>query len=200
MSNGNVVIIDDDFTICNSLKYLLESVNFSVKTYDNPKAFIETLDLTQKICLIIDIRMPIMSGLELLERLNLKKHLHISVIVVTAYGDVQVAVQAMKAGVIDFFLKPINHNQLLDTIQKCVENQSYSIVTNELDERFKSLTQREQQILEKVVDGKLNKQISYDLDISMSTVEVHRSKLMKKLKAKSLAELVKICLIRLKKL
>ena len=134
-----------------------------------------------------------MSGLELQEHLKtLKSQLH--VIIITGYGDIQMAVRAMKAGAIDFILKPLNDQYLLETVQKCFSN---SVDTHSIDlinERISQLSQRERQIIDLILDGKLNKEIAYELSISISTVEAHRASIMHKMQAKNLAQLIKLYL------
>ncbi|STY28545.1 Legionella transmission activator LetA [Legionella wadsworthii] len=195
MPNATVFIVDDDPEICKSFKWLFESINQQVKVYHNAKDFLDSYNNEQG-CLIIDVRMPFMSGLELLEQLNASMN-QLKVIIITGYGDISMAIRAMKAGAEDFILKPVNHQNLLEITQKCIKKiNSTPIQTHSnYHDRINSLTKREKQVMDLVVDGKLNKQIAYELDISISTVEVHRANVMRKMEAKSLAELIKINLI-----
>ncbi|AUH74291.1 response regulator transcription factor [Legionella sainthelensi] len=195
-NNGTIFIVDDDLEICNSFRWLFESVNLNVKTYGNAQNFLDDYDNKQHGCLIIDVRMPIMSGLELLDYLKTIKN-KLSVIVVTGYGDVPMAVRAMKAGASDFIMKPVNHQDLLESINNCLKKNQNNIleIDFEFHKRLDSLTKREKQIMDLVIEGKLNKQIAYELDISISTVEVHRANVMKKMNTKTLAELVKVNLL-----
>ncbi|AWN73562.1 response regulator [Legionella anisa] len=193
-SNKTVFVVDDDPEICKSFRWLFESINLHVQTYENAKDFLDSYT-NQLGCLIIDVRMPIMSGLELLEQLNSSQN-KLPVIVITGYGDISMAIRAMKAGAEDFILKPVNHQNLLEVTQKCLKkNNSTTISQSNFHERIDSLTRREKQVMDLVVEGKLNKQIAYDLNISISTVEVHRANVMRKMETKSLAELIKINLI-----
>ena len=189
-----VFVVDDDPEICKSFQWLFESINLPVQTYKNAKDFLGSYT-NQPGCLIIDVRMPIMSGLELLEQLN-SSHTQLPVIIITGYGDISMAIRAMKAGAEDFILKPVNHQNLLEVTQKCLKkiknNSQYQAIVHD---RIKSLTKREKEVMDLVVEGKLNKQIAYELNISISTVEVHRANVMRKMEAKSLAELIKINLM-----
>lgn len=187
---ATVYIVDDDEDICNSFRWLFESANLTVQTYKNASDFLDDYDGTQYGCLIIDVRMPIMNGIELLEQLQFKKN-QLSIIVITGFGDISMAVKTMKAGAIDFIPKPVNPQYLLETTQKCLKKTQDYIAQIELYEKINSLTKRERQIMRLVVEGKLNKQIAYDLHISISTVEAHRSKVMKKMQTKNLAALIK---------
>lgn len=187
-----VIIVDDDPEICASFRWLFESVNLRVQAYENAKDFLDNYDATQHGCLIIDVRMPIISGLELLEYLNTTKN-QLSVIIITGYGDIPMAVRAMKAGAADFILKPVNHQDLLEVAQSCLKkNQNNTFqLQSDFSQRINSLTKREKQIMDLVIEGKLNKQIAYELNISISTVEAHRAKVMKKMETKTLAALIR---------
>lgn len=196
-NNSMVYVVDDDPEICKSFCWLFESVNLKVAAYKNAKDFLDNYNDNQYGCLIIDVRMPRMSGIELLEYLNTIKN-QLSVVVITGYGDIPMAVRAMKAGAFDFILKPVNHQELLELTQKCLnktQTQELSQLETDIHKRIKSLTPREKQVMDLVVDGKLNKQIAYELNISISTVEAHRAKIMKKMETKTLAALVKINLL-----
>ncbi|HHF7372963.1 response regulator transcription factor [Legionella bozemanae] len=196
-ANAAVFVVDDDPEICRSFRWLFESVNIPVKTYENAKAFLDSYDGTQKGCLIIDVRMPIMSGLELLEHINSLRN-QLSVIMITGYGDIPMAVRAMKAGATDFILKPVNHQHLLEITQKCLKKIHTNSIQSQSNfyERLDRLTKRERQVMDLVIEGKLNKQIAHELDISISTVEVHRANVMRKMETKTLAELIKINLLQ----
>ncbi|KTC89539.1 response regulator [Fluoribacter dumoffii] len=193
--NTTIFIVDDDPEICKSFRWLFESINLQVQTYENAKDFLDNYN-NQSGCLIIDVRMPVMSGLELLEHLHSTKN-QLSVIIITGYGDIAMAIRAMKAGAEDFILKPVNHQNLLEITQRCLKKIKNNTTQSQGDfqERMNSLTKREKQVMDLVVEGKLNKQIAYELNISISTVEVHRANVMRKMGVKSLAELIKINLI-----
>lgn len=191
-----ILIVDDDANVCSALKCLFESVNYNVETYHSAHSFLEHYDNNKKSCLIIDVRMPNMSGLQLLELLNLRKT-NLPVIVMSGHGDIQMAVRAMKLGAVDFVLKPFNEQCLLDIVQKYAislintKKNDQSEMIDQIITRINSLTPRERQIISLISDGKLNKEIAYELSVSMSTVEVHRSNIMHKMKAKNFAQLVK---------
>jgi two-component system response regulator FixJ len=195
--NPTVFIVDDDNELCCSLQWLLESVGLTVKVFNNGQDFLTAFKSTQIGCILLDIRMPKMSGLELQEQLNLRQNT-LPIILMTGHGDVPMAVRAMKAGAFDFLTKPFNDQVMLDQIQKAiafhqqnaVENTQQSVIHN----RFKSLTNREHEVLQRIVAGKLNKEIAFELSISMKTVELHRSHVMQKMQATNVAELVKFYL------
>ncbi|MDR3503821.1 MAG: response regulator [Legionella sp.] len=191
-----VIIVDDDPEICASFRWLFESVNLRVQAYENAKDFLDNYDATQYGCLIIDVRMPIISGLELLEYINTTKN-QLSVIIITGYGDIPMAVRAMKAGAADFILKPVNHQDLLEVTQSCLKkNQNNTFqLQSDFCQRINSLTKREKQIMDLVIEGKLNKQIAYELNISISTVEAHRAKVMRKMETRTLADLIRANLL-----
>lgn len=186
-------IIDDNVEICKALKFLFESIKINVEVYNNAQSFLEKgRYVNKKGCLIVDVRMPQMSGLELIERLKSCKN-HLPTIVMTGYGDIEMAVRAMKLGAIDFFIKPFNHQALLDTVQKCLK-QNTTAQVEDLTQRISCLSKRELQVLDLILEGKLNKEIAYELSISMSTVEAHRSNIMQKMQAKTIAHLTKLYL------
>lgn len=192
-NNHTIFIIDDEINVCNALSWLFKSVQFNVETYENAQLFLEKFTNEKQGCIIMDVRLPGMSGLELLEQLKAQK-IHIPVIIITGYGDIQMAVRAMKAGAVDFILKPFNDQCLLETVQKCINKTSNTGSIELIQERINSLSDREKQIINLILDGKLNKQIAYDLSISISTVEAHRANIMHKMQAKNLAQLIKMYL------
>lgn len=188
-----VFVIDDDSASCDAIAWLLQSVNLQTKTYPNGKVYLEEYNPKSHGCLVVDIRMPVMGGFELLEELN-KKHNHLPIIFITGHGDVPMAVRAMQEGAIDFVLKPINDQILLEKIQKAIvlDKKWLETATDAIaPERIASLTPREREVWECIAAGKLNKQIASDLKISSATVEFHRANLMRKLKVKTAAHLVK---------
>lgn len=173
--------------------WLFESVDLKVKTYENAQAFLNDYHQDLRGCLLIDVNLPEMSGIELLEQLKpIKKGF--SIIMMTGYGDIPMAVRAMKAGASDFILKPFDEEQLLKIIQNYLKenNDQITLSQSDVQMRINSLTKREKEIMHFVVEGKLNKQIAFELDISTSTVEVHRAKVMKKMQVKTLTDLIKI--------
>lgn len=190
-NNQTIFIIDDEPEICQALQWLFESAQYNVKTYGTADEFLESRHEIQRGCLIMDVRLPGLSGLELLELLKLQKS-HLAVIVMTGCGDIQMAVRAMKAGAVDFILKPLNEQCLLETVQKCINKPVGSDFLDVINERINMLSPRERQIIDLILDGKLNKEIAYELSISISTVEAHRANIMHKMEAKNLAQLVRL--------
>lgn len=191
--NLTIFIVDDDPQIGNSLRCLFESVDYQVETYQSAQAFLENYPHNKPGCFIIDVRMPVMSGLDLLEQLNLQKN-RTPVIIMTGYGNIGMAVRAMKLGVVDFVSKPFNDQCLLEIVQKCIIKPIDDEMDEYIHERIKRLSQREHQVLDLILAGKLNKEIAYELSISISTVEVHRANVMRKMQAKTLAQLIKFYL------
>lgn len=192
-TENTVFVIDDDPGIRDALQWLFESVHVPVKTYATATSFFSGYCSSLRGCLILDVRMPGMSGLELLEQLKLRKN-HLPIIVITGHGDIPMAVRAMKAGATDFISKPFNDQYLLDQIQKAFnQRQSHAdTLSNEkIAACFESLTSRERDIIALIAEGKLNKQIAQELNIALSTVEIHRSRVMQKMQAKTLAQLIK---------
>lgn len=192
-NNGNIFIVDDDLDVRDSLRWLFESVGFKVQTYPSAQEFLASSYEKNRGCLIIDVRMPIMSGFELLEVMGSKKN-NLPVIMITGYGDIPMAIRAMKSGAVDFVLKPINHQYLLDVVQKSIAESTDFILDDDINERINRLSARERQVVDLILEGRLNKQIAFDLSISISTVEAHRANVMRKMKAKNLAQLIKIYL------
>lgn len=197
-AKSKVFIVDDDLQVCNALKWLLESVNLNVDFFCNPLDFLNYCNnnsLTD-CCVILDVRMPNISGLEVLEQLRLKEK-SLPVIMITGHGDIPMAVRAMKAGAFDFLSKPFNDQRLLDKIQAAlicsISNNQQQLVNLDNKERLATLTSRELDVMKLVVLGKLNKQIAGDLHLAVSTIELHRSRVMKKMGTKTLADLIKAC-------
>ena len=198
MSPENTVfVVDDDQAVRDSLALLVHSVGLEAETFESARDFLDAYRPDRRGCLITDIRMPGMSGLELQERLSADGY-HIPVIVLTGFGDVPAAVRALKGGAVDFLEKPFNPQALLDLIQQAVvrdtEIREQAARDAELAERTALLTPREQEIMALVVAGKANKVIAIDLSISERTVELHRGRIMKKMQARSLAELMRMVL------
>ncbi|NQU56409.1 MAG: response regulator transcription factor [Rhodospirillales bacterium] len=192
-----VYVIDDDEPVRESLTWLISSVDLNVKSYSSATAFLEDCDKVQTGCLITDIRMPGLSGLDLQNEL-VRRGIDIPIIVISGHGDVQTAVRAMKAGAFDFIEKPFNDQLLLDLVHKAVTHSLSSSETTtqqtDLLARHESLTPRERQVLDLIANGEPNKSIGRALEISDKTVEAHRAKVMSKMQAGSLAELVKMVL------
>lgn len=194
MSNEvTVFIVDDDESIRHSLRWLLESAKLSVEDYPSADEFLYHVDTDHVGCLILDVRMPGMSGLELQEAL-LEKTSTLPIIILTGHGDVPMAVRAMSQGSFDFVQKPFNGPQLLERVQSAIEysqrlSQEKSTRT-EILKRYETLTPREQQVMGHIVSGSANKVIAIDMDIGLRTVEVHRHRVMEKMQARSVADLV----------
>ena len=190
-----VCVVDDDPAVRDSLSWLLSSVDLDVETFSSAQEFIDAYDPDQQGCVLVDVRMPGMSGLELQEELS-ARGTNLPVIVITGHSDVQMAVRAMKAGAFDFIEKPLNDQALLDLVQKAIEENKATIRVqsqqNEIRNRFSSLSPREQEVLELIVAGEPNKRIAFNLSLSEKTVEAHRAKVMDKTRAGSLAELIKM--------
>lgn len=192
-SNQTVFIIDDEAEVRDALQCLFESIQLHVETYETAAQFLEKYTSNRAGCLITDVRLSGMSGLELLEHLNAQNS-SLPVIIITGYGDIQMAVRAMKAKAKDFFLKPLHDQSLLETVQNCM-NQSEDLNSLELiNERINSLSPRELNIIDLILDGKLTKEIAYELSVSISTVEAHRASIMQKMEVKNLAQLIKLYL------
>src|SRR3990167_2437643 len=192
--NPIVSIIDDDPDILKALQWLLESVGLNVECFKNSSSFLENHNPSQCGCIIMDLRMPIMSGIQLFEQLILRKN-RLPVIILSGHGDIPIAVNAMKIGAIDFISKPFNDQYLLEQVQKSIAHnvkQCFAEPFENYTNRFANLSKRELQVMKLVAVGRLNKQIAQELCISTSTVEFHRARIMKKMGAKNLAELLKI--------
>lgn len=190
--NPIVYVVDDDPLICQAISWLLSTVSLPVEMFSDAQAFLNIYDTALRGCIIIDVRMPGMSGLELQQELNQRVNA-MPILMISGHGDVPMAVRAMQAGAKDFILKPFNDQLLLEKIQAAIKVDSKNQIlpdTRLIAERFALLTPRERQVLDMVVTGKLNKQIAIELNISISTVEVHRSQVMRKLQVKTLAEVM----------
>jgi FixJ family two-component response regulator len=192
-----VFVVDDDQAVRDSLALLMQSVGLDVETFPSAQDFLDAYQPAHRGCLISDIRMPGMSGLDLQERLSADRY-HIPVIVLTGFGDVPAAVRALKGGAIDFVEKPFNPQALLDLVQQALvrDAELCELSAREADRaaHLALLTPREQEVLALVVAGKANKVIAIDLKISERTVELHRGRIMKKMGARSLADLMRIML------
>lgn len=190
-----IYVVDDDPSIRNALERLIKSVGVRMQTFDSARSFLNSASCDVPCCLILDVRMPQMSGLELQEEMALKG-LNMPIIFITGHGTLPMGVQAMKAGAMDFLEKPFEEQQLLDAIQMAIEKDRQSkqeqAVKMEIRKRVDLMTPREYQVFKHVVSGMLNKQIAYKLAISEKTIKVHRARVMDKMKAESLASLVRM--------
>jgi len=188
-----VVVVDDDPAARTSLRLLLKSLGLTAVTYESAAAFLAAFDPEQPGCLLLDIRMPIMSGLELQQHLNERGNLA-PVIFLTGHGDITMAVEAMRQGAFDFLQKPFRDQDLLDRVQKALArdraHRKELRGDEAIRERLESLTPRESEVLELVTGGAPNKIIAHKLGISQRTVEIHRAHVMEKMGAGSLADLI----------
>lgn len=199
MKYGNldpiVWIVDDDEAMRSSLKWLIESVGMRVESFSSAGAFLDRHYPGRFGCLLLDVRMPGMSGLELLDHLR-KEQMLPPAIIITGHGDVPMAVRAMKAGAVDFIEKPFNDEVLLDSIRRAVmaeeERRVSSSELARIVDRIDHLTPRENEVMMMVTNGKSNKEIASNLGVSAKTIEAHRARVMEKMQAGSLAELVRM--------
>lgn len=195
MNDTNVYVVDDDEAVRESLRWLIESVGIKVKTFANGQALLDDFDEKDVSCLVLDVRMPGISGLDLQQRLK-QLGSHVPVIIVTGHADVPMAIQAMKAGAFDFIEKPYSDQLLLERIQCAIEQDNcfrqQQAITNDINVRIDRLTPREKEVMNLVVEGHSNKSIAKELGVSIKTVEVHRGNLMMKMEAQSLSELVRL--------
>jgi len=190
-----VFVVDDDEAICRSLALLIEDIGLKAETFTSAQHFLSAYDPAQPGCLVLDVRMSGMSGLELQSRLN-ELGLHIPTIIMTGHGDVPMAVEAMKAGALDFVEKPFRDQVMLDSIQKAIacdrQTREREKQHRDFRSRLELLTQREQQIMELLIAGKANKVIAFELGISQKTVDFHRSNVLGKLGVNSVVDLVRL--------
>jgi two-component system response regulator FixJ len=196
-SRATIFIVDDDTAVRDSLKMLLRSVGQAVETFGSGQEFIDAYSEDRPGCLVLDIRMPGMSGLELQQKLN-ERHSIMPIIFITGHGDVPMAVEAMQAGAVDFIQKPFRDQDLIDRINQALEKDQNNRASlgerNDIRKRLETLTPREREVLDLVVHGKANKVIAGDLRLSQRTVEIHRARVMEKMQASSLAHLVRMVL------
>jgi two-component system response regulator FixJ len=199
MPSNKVCVIDDDPAMRDSLDFLLGSAGFNVLLFDSAQTFLNELPRMAVGCVVTDIRMPGIDGIELLRRLNSGSGVRkLPVIVMTGHGDVPLAVEAMKLGALDFLEKPFEDERLLSMIETALsQNDSEAkseTITADLASRLASLTQRERQVMQGLVTGQSNKQIGREYDISPRTVEVYRANVMTKMQAGNLSELVRFAI------
>jgi len=198
MSDATVFIVDDDQAVARSLRWLIETVRLKVETFASVQNFLDGYDASKPGCLVLDVRMPGMSGLDLQERLAARRMYHVPIIFITGHGDVQMAVRAVQAGAFDFVEKPFHDQDLLDRIQRAIAHdagqRNKEEQLSQLKALFASLTPREREVLDLVVEGMSNKAIANTLGLSAKTVEVHRAKVMEKMHARSISDLVKMAM------
>lgn len=196
-AQSTIYIVDDDEAVRDSLRWLLEANGYRVKCYSGGEQFLEAYDPDQVGVLVADVRMPGMSGLELQEAL-IERQAPLPIVFITGHGDVPMAVSTMKKGAIDFLEKPFNETDLRNIVARMLDDAVERVSQAQLQKTQEAilgrLTAREQQVLERIVAGRLNKQIAGDLNISIKTVEAHRANIMEKLEVTTVADLMKIAL------
>jgi two-component system response regulator FixJ len=192
-----VFVVDDDEAVRDSLQTLLEVEGYRTEIFGSGLAFLEAYDAGRPGCLLADVRMPDMSGLDLQEILN-QRQARLPVIIITGHGDVPMAVRAMKAGAVDFIEKPFSDTVILDSVRRALavadRASADRALATEAETRLQSLTPREREVLERLVLGRANKVIAFELNISPRTVEIHRARVMEKMQAESLSHLVRLAL------
>jgi two-component system response regulator FixJ len=190
-----VFVVDDDDAICQSLCLLIEDIGLNVKTFNGAREFLAHYDPSRPGCLVLDVRMSGMSGLELQTRLH-ELNMEIPTVIITGHGDVPMAVEAMKAGAMDFIEKPFRDQVLLDSIQRAIELdrriRAAKQQSESLQSRMEDLTRRERQVMDLLILGKSNKMIAYELGISQKTVDFHRTNILCKAGVGSVVELVRL--------
>ena len=194
---GTVYVVDDDEAVRDSLQWLLEGKDYRVRCFESAESFLARYDTREVACLIVDIRMDGMSGLELQDRLIENKS-PLPIVFITGHGDVPMAVDTMKKGALDFIQKPFDEAKLDSLVERMLDKARDAFTDHQQaasrDALLAKLTSRESQVLERIVAGRLNKQIADDLGISIKTVEAHRANIMEKLGANTVADLLKIAL------
>jgi two-component system response regulator FixJ len=199
--NSTVYVVDDDQAVLSALSLLLMAEGYAVRAHESARKFLDMIQQDNCGCLVTDVRMPGMSGLDLLAEMK-ERRVSMPVIVITAHGDIPLAIAAMKRGATHFFEKPFDNDALLDSIRAALARREESEPAHDAEiqmikERFATLSKREKDVLAGLLNGQPNKKIAYELGISARTVEVHRANMMKKTQATSLAELVRMALIAL---
>jgi FixJ family two-component response regulator len=190
-----VFVVDDDASIRDALRNLFRSTGLRVETYDSAQAFLASRGLDVPGCLVLDVRLPGLSGLDLQRRLH-EVNIKTPIVFITAHGDIPMSVRAMKAGAVEFLTKPFRDQDLLDAVHQAIERdraaRRQQAEVAQLAERYESLSLREREVMGLVLRGLLNKEIAGELGISDATVKLHRGKVMHKMQANSLAELIRM--------
>ncbi len=193
-----VFVVDDDAAVRDSMRWLMDSVGLRVEAFDSGEAFLRAITPESSGCVVLDLRMPGLGGLDVHAQLR-ERGINLPVIVVSGHGDVPIAVRALKSGVADFVENPFKDQELLDCVQQALrrdaEQSLQRLRREELMTRYRTLTPRELDVLRLVVDGQANKAIGSSLGISQKTVETHRARVMEKMAARSVSELVRMTLI-----
>jgi two-component system response regulator FixJ len=194
---GKVYVIDDDEAMRDSLNFLLDSANFNVTLFENALRFLDALPGLEFGCVVSDVRMPGLDGIELLKRMK-AGHSNFPIVIMTGHGDVPLAVEAMKQGAVDFLEKPFEDDRLVGMIEAAIRQADSSLksgaVTQDIAARVASLSPRERQVMNGLIAGLSNKLIARDYDISPRTIEVYRANVMTKMQANSLSELVRLAM------
>ena len=194
---GTVYVVDDDEAVRDSLQWLLEGKEYRVRCFESAESFLSRYDAREVACLIVDVRMGGMTGMELQSRL-IEAHSPLPIVFITGHGDVPMAVDSMKKGAMDFIQKPFKEDQLVALVERMLDQAKDTFAEHQSAANrgalMARLTLREAQVLERIVAGRLNKQIADDLGISIKTVEAHRANIMEKLNANTVADLLKIAL------
>ncbi len=194
---GTVYVVDDDEAVRDSIQWLLEGKEYRVRCFESAESFLSRYDAREVACLIVDVRMGGMTGMELQSRL-IEAHSPLPIVFITGHGDVPMAVDSMKNGAMDFIQKPFKEDQLVSLVERMLDQAKDTFAEHQSAANrgalMARLTLREAQVLERIVAGRLNKQIADDLGISIKTVEAHRANIMEKLNANTVADLLKIAL------
>jgi FixJ family two-component response regulator len=194
-SNPLVVVVDDDISVRESLELLIQNEGWEPRLFESAQEFLTRLPSVVPSCLILDVNLPDLSGLDLQQRISDEKS-SIPIIFITGYGDIPTSVRAMKAGAAEFLTKPIDDQALLEAVREAIlrsqANQKEEGAQRQLQERFASLTKREREVMSLVVTGLMNKQVGFELDISEITVKAHRGRVMEKMRANTFVDLVNI--------
>jgi two-component system, LuxR family, response regulator FixJ len=192
-----VYIVDDEEAVADSASMLLGSVGLKTRTFSDAQSFLAAYQPEMAGCLLLDVRMPRMGGLELQDELN-KRRCTLPVIFVTGHGDVPMAVEAMRAGAMDFLQKPFNDDELIRRVQKALQEDAEQRAVlkqrEEIERRWRELTDREREVAKRIADGQANKVVALELAISERTVELHRARIMQKMGVRSLAQLLRMLL------